>query len=247
MQKFAIVVPSYQNSKFYKRNLFSICNQHHGDFRIIYTDDASADQTGALVEKYIEENGFTERVKLVRNKERCGAMENLYNMIHSCDDDEVVVLVDGDDWLAHHNVLVKLDEVYSSGDVWMTYGSYMDHPQASRGCSAPYPLAVISANAFRTDRWRASHLRTMRAKLFKQIKKADLLDQQGKFYEAAWDLAIMLPALEMSGQHHRYVNDINYMYNNENPIQDYKVKLNIQQTLEGQIRRKAKYQPLESL
>lgn len=247
MQKFVIIVPSFRNAPYYKRNLFSVCNQQYSDFRVIYTDDCSDDGTGDLVEGYVKDNDLQDKVTVIKNKERVGAMENLYRMFHSCGEDEVCVMVDGDDWLANHQVLTKLNAVYESGDVWMTYGSYMDHPQSSRGCCLPYPEPIVAANAFRNDRWRASHLRTMKAKLFQQIKKEDLKDQNGRFYEAAWDLAIMLPCLEMSGNRHRYIHDILYMYNNENPIQDYKVKLQLQQSLEHQIRSKKKYSRLESL
>jgi glycosyltransferase involved in cell wall biosynthesis len=247
LKKFVIVVPSYQNSKWLKRNLFSILNQQYDSYRVIYTDDASPDGTGSLVEEYCATHDLTRKITVVKNPERKGALENLYRMIHSCNDDEVCVLLDGDDHLAGTNVLSTLNTVYESGDVWMTYGSYMDHPQNSRGCCLPYTDAVINSNNFRTDRWRASHLRTMRADLFKKIRVEDLKDQNGNFFEAAWDLAIMLPLLEMSGHHHRYVHDILYIYNNENPIQDYKVKLNLQQTLERFIRSKVKYSRIESL
>lgn len=241
-----LIVPSYQNEKWYKRNVFSLLNQQYENYRVIYTDDASPDATGRLVEDYLKINDLDGKVSLIKNTERKGALENIYNMIHSCADDEVCCLVDGDDHLAHNSVLNVLNEAYSDS-VWMTYGSYIDHPQGSRGCSAPYTEAVINANAFRQDRWKASHIRTMRADLFKKIKKNDLLDQNGRFCEAAWDLAIMLPLLEMSGHHHRYIDDLLYIYNNENPIQDYKVKLALQQSLERLIRSKPRYSRLESL
>jgi hypothetical protein len=46
---------------------------------------------------------------LIRNPVRVGALENLYRCIHTCDDQEIVILLDGDDWLAHPRVLQTLN------------------------------------------------------------------------------------------------------------------------------------------
>jgi hypothetical protein len=50
---------------------------------------------------------------LIRNPVRVGALENLYRCIHTCDDQEIVILLDGDDWLAHPRVLQTLNAVYA--------------------------------------------------------------------------------------------------------------------------------------
>ena len=50
-----VIIPSYNNAQWYKKNLDSVFNQRYSNYRIIYLDDASTDQTGYLVEKYIQE------------------------------------------------------------------------------------------------------------------------------------------------------------------------------------------------
>ena len=50
-------------------------------------------------------------IHLIRNPVRIGALQNLYNTLHICDDDEIVVLLDGDDWFADNGVLKKVNEV----------------------------------------------------------------------------------------------------------------------------------------
>lgn len=238
-RKIAIVIPSYQNSKWYERNLSSVLSQEYNNYRVIYTDDCSSDKTGEIVEQFKEKNNF-DNLEVIKNKSRVGAMENLYNMIHSCDDDEIIITLDGDDWLSHEKVLSKINQVYSDGNTWMSYGQYKDHPHGGRGCSTQIPAHITQRNAFRKHRWCSSHLRTFYTWLFKRIKKEDLM-QGGKFYTMTWDLAFMFPMLEMSGPKAKFIPDILYIYNVENPINDSKVNLKMQQQLEMVIRNKQQY------
>ena len=56
-KKIVILIPSYNNSRWYKENLDSIINQNYSNYRIVYVDDCSPDNTGQLVETYIKECG----------------------------------------------------------------------------------------------------------------------------------------------------------------------------------------------
>jgi glycosyltransferase involved in cell wall biosynthesis len=244
MKKFAIVIPSYKNKKWCKKNIESALNQKYSDYRIIFMDDCSPDGTAEEAEKVISNHQNKDKVTLIKNDVRCGALKNLYDMIHSCDDDEIVVTLDGDDWLASDEVLSKLDSVYSKQNVWMTYGSYINWPGKSPGCARPYEINIIQKNMFRKAQWRASHLRTFYSWLFKKIKKQDFMDPQGRWLDMAWDLAFMLPMLEMCGDRFRYLKDIHYIYNNENPISDFRVNVKRQGMLDRFIRSKPKYNRL---
>lgn len=94
---------------------------------------------------------------------------------------------------------------------------------------------------FRQDIWKATHLRTFKYKLWKNIKKEDLKDQNGDYFKMTWDLAIMLPMLEMSGNRFAMIEDVLYVYNRENPLNDFKVDRSLQVSLEKHIRQKKKY------
>src|SRR5262245_52291872 len=109
MKKIAIVIPSYNNRQWYTQNLCSLCAQEYDNFRAIYVDDYSSDQRGEIVEKFIADHMLGHQIHLIRNPIRVGAMQNLYNVIHSCDDHEIVIILDGDDWLAHTGVLHKIN------------------------------------------------------------------------------------------------------------------------------------------
>lgn len=247
MKKIVVVIPSYKNERWCERNLQSVLSQNYQNFRVVYTDDCSPDKTAELVERFIQKHAAGQKVNLVVNTERLGAMQNLYNMIHSCEDDEIVVTLDGDDWLAHSDVLRKLNSVYADPNVWFTWGSYVDHPRNTRGCSKPIPRNVLDAGTYRRHQWCTSHLRTFKAKLFKRIRKEDFYDPKGKWLDMAWDLSFYIPFVEMAGHHGRYIHDILYIYNNENPIQDYKVNVSRQGAMDHFIRSKPRYPKIDSL
>src|SRR5215831_15554560 len=116
MKKITIIIPSYNNRQWYERNLSSVVAQDYRNFRIIYVDDCSSDRTGELVEQFIADCNAGSLIQLIRNPVHVGAMQNLYNTIPSCDDDEIVILLDGDDWFAHNGVLRKVNEVYVNSD-----------------------------------------------------------------------------------------------------------------------------------
>jgi glycosyltransferase involved in cell wall biosynthesis/SAM-dependent methyltransferase len=244
IKKFVIVIPSYNNSKWCVQNINSALSQNYDQFRIIFTDDCSSDDTFTKVSEAVNASPRADKVTLIKNVNRIGALANLYNMIHSCDDDEIILTLDGDDWFPDDNVLNRLKQIYSSRDIWMTYGQYKNSTDGSTGVAAPYPPHIVNTGAFRHTTWGASHLRTFYAWLFKKINKEDL-QQNGNFFQMTWDFAIMFPMLEMSGDHSQFLSDILYVYNLDNPINDHKVSRQLQQSLDSYIRNMPKYAKTE--
>lgn len=267
-----VVIPSYNNRVWFVRNLNSVLSQNYSNYRVIYLNDCSKDGTGQAIELYLKKNNinfravhfddsfstdistitqnFVELINkenyyftLVHNINRCGALENLYRAIYSCADQEIVVTLDGDDWFYDSDALAVLNRTYSSGNVWLTHGSFMEFPFGHVAWSEPIPENIISKNAFREFKC-ASHLRTFYAWLFKKIKLEDLL-YNGKFFPMTWDMAMMYPMIEMAGERHAFISTLNYVYNMANPINDNKVdNQGLQVYLDRYIRKMPRYQRL---
>lgn len=241
----AIIIPSYNNASVYRKNLDALFAQNYSNYRVIYIDDASSDGTADLVEDYVKELGVGENFTLIRNGERCGALKNLYDAIYSCDDDEIIVTYDGDDWFAHKNVLKIVNEAYSGKKtVWLTHGKLQQYPSGYTGWCRNVPPKIVKDNQFRKFRC-PSHLRTFYAWLFKKIELDDLL-YEGEFYAMAWDLAMMYPMIEMAGERHQFINEILYIYNATNPLNDFKQAPNYQASLAAYIRKLPPYLRLEN-
>ena len=208
-----IVIPSYNNKAWYQKNLDSIFSQKYKNYRVIYLDDASPDGTGNLVARYIEEKKQEDRFILIRNQENQGALANVYRAIHTyAQDHEIIVIVDGDDWLSNEYVLSRINKAYSDNNTWLTYGQFKRYPSGTIGFCNYFPDFFIENNLFRDYRFISAHVRTFYAWLFKKIKKEDLM-HNGRFVPASTDSTAMFPMLEMAGKHVKFIPDVLYIYN----------------------------------
>ncbi len=246
-EHFVVVIASRNNSLWCDRNLNSVATQHYYNWHAIYINDASTDDTKKKVEQFREDHRLQEKIMLINNETRQGALSNIVKAVNMCNDWDRIIILDGDDWLSGPNVLRKLNEVYANKDVWMTYGSYEEYPGGARGGVArSMPVAVIETNSYRTYDWCTSHLRSFYAWLLKCINIEDLM-LEDSFFPMAGDLAIMFPMLELSGKHCTYIPDILYIYNLQSEFNDHKIDGSLQGRMEHIIRARSSYQPLSAI
>ena len=239
-----VLTTSYNNKDWARFNIESICNQDYNNFRLIYIDDASVDNTADIVESFALAHPKKISFQLIRNAQRLGALENIYHAIHErCLDEEIIVSLDGDDWFYDNQVLKRIDAVYSLQPVWLTHGTIIEFPHNKLGWSIPIPNDIIASHAFRSYRC-PSHLRTFYAWLFKKIRLADL-QYKGQFFAMTWDQAMMFPMIEMAGARHAFIEEITYVYNIANPINDNKVDPVLQNELEQYIRALEPYEMIQ--
>lgn len=218
--EFEIIIPSYNNAPWCVQNLQSAVSQVYPHFHVTYIDDCSTDGTGEMVEKFVKDNNLQDRVTIVHNKKRWGAMANWYYTISICPDHKVIVNVDGDDMLADRQVLAHLAKIYKNYDVWLTYGQFTQWPNPARGWCKPMPEEVVKNNTFREYVHMPSHLRTFYAWLFKKIQKEDFM-HEGQFFAMTCDQAMMFPMIEMAGERHACIRKVLYIYNNSNTMSDH--------------------------
>jgi len=246
--KFVCVVTTYNNAAWYEQNLNSIFSQHYPHYRVVCIDDCSTDGTADLIKSYIENRKPIRKFELICNKQRNFKMANLYSVISSFSDNrEVVVEIDGDDFLAHPWVLGVLAEVYSKGDIWFTYGQFV-HLSNGDVCAwnKDIPKDVVQKHQFRQYPNLPSHLRSFYVGLFKKIKKRDLI-HKGKFVSMSSDVAIALPMIEMAARHFKFISEPLLVYNDLNDINDHKVDSKHQFRINTLIRKRPKYHAVDSL
>ncbi len=242
-----LVIPSYNNSRWYEKNLGTLFAQNYLNYHVIYIDDCSTDNTYELVKNYIKKMGQEHRVTLIHNSERKGAMQNLFDAIYSCSDKAIVCTYDGDDWMppGKTDVLQIINRAYDDPNVWLTYGQFRTFPDNALGICHPMPEGIVAAKSYRREEWFTSHMRTFYAGFFKKIEKEDMMID-GKFYAVAWDQCFMFPMLEMADGRIKFIDQILYIYNQANPLNDFRQHLRTQLSYERIIRRKEQYQPLDS-
>tara|TARA_R100000664_G_C2719047_1_gene113129 strand:- start:112 stop:750 length:639 start_codon:yes stop_codon:yes gene_type:complete len=208
-------------------------------------DDFSTDLTREIIKREI---GDSYQIRLVEPEERGYPLGSLNLAIESAkmEDEDVIAVLDGDDWFARKESLEILAKTYEETNCSLTYGSYVEYPTKVRGKFAKkVPQFVIESKAFRQSEWMTSHMRTFKYKLWKNIKKEDLCDEDGKYYKRAGDLAAMYPMLEMAGDKIEYVEDVVYVYNRANPLNEDKVDHSEQLRIEAKLRQGKPYNILE--
>jgi len=223
--RFIVVIPVYNGEQWIERCLDSIISQDYNDYEVIIIDDCSTDNTWDKISKY--------HFCKLHNQNRIGS--GLANTVHgiqllSDDPEDVIVSIDGDDYLADNNVLSYLNTIYQE-DVWLTYGSFLPLSERFSGTCQPfekvrilkedgnYGYITLSSQTYRkSGLWVTSHLRTFKKWLWDKIDDKDLRDETGEYYKLAWDMSYMYPMIEMAGTHIRFIDKILYYYNDLNPI-----------------------------
>ena len=209
--------------------------QTYSNYDVCVVDDASTDrEQKGIIEEFRDRCGW----KAVFNERREGALYNIVNGIKAlqCVDNDIIVQIDGDDWLFDRRVLSLLNIYYLKEDIYLTYGQYYSISHRKRGICAPITKEDIDKKQYRQMPWQFSHLRTFKFFLWRQIKEEDLRDRNGEFFNVSWDMAFMYPMLEMASHHIRFIPYILYTYNNLNPICDSKVSREEQLRCEADIR-----------
>ena len=240
--KFIIVVPVYNAEKYIKQCLESILSQDYENYELIVIDDSSTDNTYEEIKNVRESNP---NFQYVRNSTRLGSPAgNIVKGINllSDDDEDVIITVDGDDWLNGTDVLSYLNEVYQDDDVYMTYGQYEPLSHSYHNYCRPIPN-------YRTYRksgeWLASHLRTFKKKVWDMVKNEDLRDSDGEYYMFATDTAWMYPLLEMCGpKHTRFISKVLYIYNDLSPDNEMKTNAADQLRIAAEVRNKNEYEEI---
>ena len=218
-----IITSSYNNAPWVLKYVDSIAMQEYDNFRVIYIDDCSQDTTVDMIEAYVAWHGLDTKFTLVKNKERKLKLENIYKVIHTCNDTDIILILDGDDWFAHEHVLSTINKKYQEEDSWFVYGQIQFFNDGQLGIGQPIPEEIKENLKFRNLQWIFRHPITFYAWLFKLIRLKDLLtndvpEHQGKFYPICNDRAMIYPMLEMSQYHVGFIPDVAVIQNRFNPL-----------------------------
>lgn len=201
-----VVSTVLNKEKYVARCIESVQKQTFEDWTHIFIDAKSDDLTVKRAATQVN-RGSTLQTRLIENDVRKPALQNAVETWNGLPDDEIVVWLDGDDWLAHERALEVLAATYADPDVWLTYGQFM-MPDGELGFAHRYPLG---GDVRKLD-WRATHLKTFRAGLAKRIAPSDLLNASG-WCDLAIDHVVMYPLLEMAGERYAFIDRVLCVYN----------------------------------
>jgi glycosyltransferase involved in cell wall biosynthesis len=224
-----VIIPFYNSSQYLRKCIESIAAQNYERFRVHLIDDCSSDDSQRVIEESISEFNIRDKVLRYINDDNVGALANQIGIISHLDKDSIVVLIDGDDALSNDpNIFKKINSEYHQG-AEMTYGSMWSMADNIPLVAQEYPNEVFEEKSFRSHRfnWNIpyTHLRTFSVSLFNHVNLNDLRDDNGVYYKAGGDSALFYALIEQCKDRFsvRPIRDILYLYNDINPINDYKI------------------------
>lgn len=249
MNKFVIITTVYNVAKWLPININTLKMQSYDNWECILIDDHSTDGSFELCKRL---SSGDDRFSVIQTAVPNGGQGDAF--LHAIDsfqfdDEDVVVEVDGDDWLSSVFVLQYLAAIYELPNVWMTYGQYQIYPTGKLGGHYTMDIRndVDSANLHRNAPFPYSHLKTYKYHLLSKLNREHLIDPNtGRAWSKAWDHALCLPMVEMAGKDriHR-CDDILYVLNRADELQNEgKVSVKEQKEIEQKIRSLPRYDKL---
>lgn len=242
-QKIMVVTPFYNSQDYIIRCIESVASQNYKNYIMYLIDDASTDDSYEIVKKYIESlpKNIQKNFVLLHNNENMGAVYNQVYTLRSygAGPNTIVILLDGDDALVNDNNIFNFyNNLYSDGKTDFSYGSSWSEIDNIPLVSQPYPEEVRRNKAYRKHKFNwgmpYTHLRTFRYELFLKIilnPNGDQVfkDETGQWFRAGGDNATFYSLIEQADPSRiKVVSDIVMLYNDKNPLNDYKIYPDLQ-------------------
>ncbi len=237
---FVFIIPFRNVKNFIGDCANSILLQNNKNWRAIFCDDESSDNTVKFIPS---DKRFTIR----RNKTRMTALPNIHFgiMESSLNDEDIICILDGDDMLVRRDTLDILDKLYDD-ETLLTYGQYI-WPNGQLGHCKPYTPESFAQ--LRNGGYWASHIRTFKYKLYKEIMKQDpelscYKNTSGYYYTVDYDIAIMTPLMEIAGFDKIKFNPEPVYYYRIHSQNDHFMEPTLQKDVEREIFAKPKFQQI---
>lgn len=243
--KFIIIITCYNVENWLPINIHMNLYQSYDNFLCVYVDDKSTDNSEKIIRKY-----ESDKLLYIKN-ENNGSQAKAYmcaidyleknSLINN---EDIIVEIDGDDWLSSVFVLEYLNVIYQQPNIWMTYGQYQKYPNGEMGGHSH--MSFVNEN-HRNNPFPYSHLKTYKYWLFNKINRFDLIDTYtNQLFSAAWDHTLCLPMVEMAGKEHIHrCDDVLYILNRSDELENEgKERGNLQKEIEHRIRMQNAYTKL---
>jgi FkbM family methyltransferase len=228
-QRIIVLSPFYNAKDYVDRCIMSVAAQDYDNYEHWLFDDASTDASFNVAKSCIDNlpENIRNKFKIFRSNQNNGAVYNHMKMIRETDPKDIIMLLDGDDWLVNRpDVFDYYNKIHMEYE--FTYGSCWSVVDNIPLISQPYPPKVKSNRSYKDYRfnWNMpyTHLRTFKSKYLRWEPDEKFQDENGNWFKAGGDNATFYTALKNVDPKYVYVvSDIVYNYNDASPLNDYKV------------------------
>ena len=229
--KINIVSPFYNSESYLERLINSVATQDYDNYTIYLINDASTDNSVRVAKAAIGRlpDNIKDKFHLTSNITNVGAVFNQVNLIRALPSNDIIMLLDGDDALMpDNNIFNFYNNLFADNKTEYAYGSCWSLADNIPLIAQPYPDLVKKSKQYRNHKFNWNmpypHLRVFRKKLIDGIDDSVFKDPNGEWYKAGGDNATFYNIIEQADPDKVVaVQEINYLYNDINPLNDYKV------------------------
>jgi len=204
---FVFIIPLSNNETYIERNINIIKKQSYKNWSIIFINDCSTDDTMKIINKTNH--------KIINTPFKSFEGYSRYLAYNLCNDNDICIMINGDDSLQNSNVLELLNEKYKTG-IDMTYGNFRTYVGGKCNDSTwiqRYTQKTDIEYDYRKEKnWYGSHLRTYKAKFLKKLNVLDLLDKYFNFFPLNTDRIESFCCLEQTN-HYSVIDEVLYKLN----------------------------------
>lgn len=225
-QSFVFFVLTCDAAATIEKNFQTIMAQRYKTFRVVYIDQGSTDHTVALLESLIGQEGGEVEVVLKRYQKDKTLFESYCSAVQTCKDDEIIVHLSGNDWLAHPEVLAVLNQAYTNPDVWLTYGQYLDAENHLKGKGGPYPQKTLYKKRVQKAPWDGAYFKTFYAGLYKKAMSQEMSSLVFSLSSPAQE-AFLKPISEMGKSHVQFIPQVLYIHSQTSQQKEGGLKLTL--------------------
>jgi len=217
-QRRIVVISPFRNADAYIQNhVRSIAQQDYDNYLHILIDDKSDNRIN-FNEMFSDlSDDIKSKIIVRQNDIRKGAVQNQLNAINDfVKEDDIVMLLDGDDWLINNNTIFHYyNDLYDQGHDF-TYGSMWS-------LADNIPLIAQDWKDGNSYPWKIpyTHLRTMTGSIAKRVLKENYI-VDGEWMMSGADNPLFRETISYANNPIA-VKEIMVIYNDVNPLNDYKI------------------------
>lgn len=229
-RKILVVSPMWNAESYIQRCIESVAQQDYDNYLHIIIDDCSNDNSVDAVKNTIKNLPITIQNKfvLVKNQHKQYAIGNqLFAIKKYADADDIVMLLDGDDWLVNNPTIFHYyNDLYDQGYEF-TYGSMWSVVDNIPLIAQEYPYNVRESKSYRSHsfNWKIpyTHLRTCVGKHFFDLD-FDKFKINGEWMKSGADNPLFYELIERVDANKVFCNkEVVCNYNDASPYNDYKI------------------------
>ena len=217
MPKVSVVIPSYNCAPYLGDSIKSILDQSYGDVEIIVVDDASTDNTKAIIDEYLA----NPKLRYIRNEENKGLMASR-NVGIACAEGDLIAFLDADDLFLPNKLKKQVEFFNKDENSVISYANvtYFKDGEDKEILSTQHHFSGDIFYFLKRSNFIAVSTVMARSKIFKSYKFNENLKAMG---HGDWEFYLRLAA---SGTNFTYI---------DNPLSKIRVRKNAMTTTDGMI------------